>query len=312
MQLSPIEWTDYTANPLKYRDPDGNVVHACIHKSGGCLHCYAEALAGRWGRKGLPFTAENMKRLSPFLDPDELRRMLRHKPASGKKCFIGDMTDIFGEWVPDTLLNVLFSDVLEMRTDVQWQILTKRADRMQSYLAWRWGEGRIPMRNIWIGVSVEDQKTADERIPLLLQTPASIRFVSYEPALGPVDFRNFFSRRFLGLPDPLNGIDWLIAGGESGPAARAFYIGWIESVKNQCAFAKVPLFVKQMGSNAQERNDRIADVWYYADGSDMDTEAFDVDSYRFQGEPVRLRLKDRKGGDPAEWPEDLRVREFPR
>jgi protein gp37 len=328
VNLSPIEWTDYTANPIRYKDPDGNIVHACIHKSGGCLHCYAETLARRWGRKGMPFTAENMKRLTPFLDEEECHRMRTHKPAAGKRCFIGDMTDIFGEWMPIGLLNQLFSNTLEMRDNVTWQILTKRADQMQKYLSWRWGEGRIPMRNIWLGVSVEDQKTAI-RLYDLAMTPAAVRFCSYEPALSRVNFRHievkpglfwdamtgthnaYADSEHIPLPPKTPGLDQLIVGGESGPGARPFDIEWAEYAKDQCSIL-TKFFMKQMGSFAITRNDRVADVWYYADGSDMDTEGLDGDSYRFQGEPVRLKLKDRKGGDPSEWPEDLRVREFPR
>jgi protein gp37 len=326
MNRSPIEWTDFTANPLRYRDPDGNVVHACIHKSEGCRHCYAEVMARRWGRAGKAFTAENMKALAPFLDENELHRMLTHKPASGKRCFIGDMTDIFGEWVSNDLLNLLFTNTLEMRENVTWQLLTKRADRLHEYLSWRWGEGRIPMRNIHIGVSVEDQKTANERIPLLLKTPAAVRFISYEPALGPVDpthirhrlaaqsyetFDALYEKDSLNRGRPRPKLDWVIVGGESGPKSRYFDVQWARSIVEQCRNSNVACFVKQLGSNAIERNDKIADEWYYADGSDMDTEALDGDSYRYQGAPVRLKLKSSKGGDPAEWPESFRVREFP-
>ena len=466
MQKSPIEWTDFTANPIRYRDPDGNVVHACIHKSGGCLHCYAEVLAGRWGRAGKKFTAENMKRLTPFLDDKELHQMLTHKPASGKRCFVGDMTDIFGEWVPFELLDKLFA-VFALRPDVTFQVLTKRPERMREYVGALDTKERIeaasfslptaarilnwPLPNVWLGVSVEDQKTADERIPLLLQTPAAVRFVSYEPALGPVDFRKWLgvaleigehfdgefpldpqvrehgieeenaiagtrnlpsterlpavtrpgldglsamlasddldqpfndgdecvvdgnSRaiRSSGASSPVqvpfavekprdigedhgvirnsdsrsqqpradaskiyaasnqappnagprdsgtnrnvrNGetggvksnhcaiahaphyttrIDWLIAGGESGPGARHFDISWADSVIRQCRDAGVACFVKQLGANpvSQYPGEPIDPGSYYA-----------------------LKLKNRKGGSMEEWPQDLRVREFPK
>lgn len=176
-----------------------------------------------------------------------------------------------------------------------------------------------PLHNVWLGVSVEDQKTADERIPLLLQTPAAVRFVSYEPALEPILLAQVIPVKWNGKPgkpitvvDYLRGpqhIDWVIVGGESGPGARPFNIEWARSVIRQCQDAGVACFVKQMGANVQTRNDQVQDVWYYADGSDMETEELDADHY--QGAPVRLRLNDRKGGDPDEWPSDLRVREFP-
>src|SRR4051812_14758294 len=119
MQKTNIEWTatprpdgtlepGYSANPLKYRDAAGNVVWGCVKTSPGCAHCYAETLAKRYGRGG-PFTAATMRGLTPFLDEKELHRMLTYKPAAGKKCFVGDMTDVFGEWVPDELLDRLFA-----------------------------------------------------------------------------------------------------------------------------------------------------------------------------------------------------------
>ena len=111
--------------------------------------------------------------------------MLTYKPASGKRCFVGDMTDIFGEWVPDALLDRLFT-VFAERPDVTWQVLTKRANRMRAFFT---DGGRVPARwplpNVWLGVSCEDQQRADERIPHLLQTPAAIRFISAEPLLTP-------------------------------------------------------------------------------------------------------------------------------
>lgn len=181
-----------------------------------------------------------------------------------------------------------------------------------------------PLTNVWLGVSVEDQATADERIPLLLQTPAAKRFVSYEPALEGVSFRaitglsriGVFSNR--GFVDALTGetehpesrarggahlapmlsaLDWIIVGGESGPGARPFDVAWARTTVEQCKAAGVAVFVKQMGSNVRDRNDRFA------------TETLAQEEH--QGAPVRIRLKSKKGGDPAEWPESLRVREFP-
>jgi len=279
MNRTGIEWTTFSANPLKYRDRDGRVVWGCVHKSAGCRNCYSEVLAKRYGRGG-PFTAQVMKGLTPFLDDAELRQMARAKRigglvVSGGRCFVGDMTDLFGEWVPDDLLNRLFSEVLERRQDVTWQLLTKRADRLRAYLSWRYGEGRIPARNIHVGVSVEDQATADERIPLLLQTPAAKRFVSYEPALGPVDFDGGWAtgpgwlRGYHAEPVHACGgdektcaarcpeaeqtqndrLDWVIVGGESGPGARPFNPAWAVDTVSQCREAGVACFYKQGGAS---------------------------------------------------------------
>lgn len=338
MQLSPIEWTNYTANPLKYRDQNGNAVHACIHKSTGCLHCYAETLAPRWGRAGKKFTVGNMENLTPFLDEKELHHMLTCKPAAGKMCFVGDMTDIFGEWVPDELLDKLFA-VFALRPDITWQILTKRPERMLAYLR---GHpiigmvsaamtilgtedipfGRIsqiwPLHNVWLGVSVENQQYADERIPLLLQTAAAKRFVSYEPALSAINFGRIevnppgsggtvFIDALKGTGCSVGGnwkyipLDWVIVGGESGPGARPFAIQWARSVVSECKAVGVACFVKQLGSSPYSSvRDSVFKLWRLEDGPD----AFDAG-------PFYAKLKSSKGGDMSEWPEDLRVRQFP-
>lgn len=190
------------------------------------------------------------------------------------------------------------------------------ADRLVATRGCYW-----PLPNVWLGVSVEDQATADERIPLLLQTPAAIRFVSYEPALGPVDFAeylgavdvphldasgavDFFDDAQWHEEDP---IDWLIVGGESGPGARPFNIAWAYSAVAQCKAAGVPVFVKQLGavpilwcSQCGHEVGRVLSGWTGACGP---THALLIAESQ--------RILDRKGGDPSEWPEDLRVREFP-
>jgi protein gp37 len=215
-----------------------------------------------------------------------------------------------------------------------FQVLTKRAGRMRAYLSAPRREDRVrdalhtlgwsfsdevagsvpwPIPNVWLGVSVEDQRAADERIPLLLQTPAALRFLSVEPLLGPVDFEEvpMEDRCYgvLGSGGGLPGIDWVIVGGESGPGARPCSTYWIRDIVAECAAARVPCFVKQLGSRPLERNDCITDRWPGADVEDL----IGDDSYepRYQGELVTLRLRDRKGGDPAEWPDCLRVRAFP-
>jgi len=177
-----------------------------------------------------------------------------------------------------------------------------------------------PLPNAWLGVSVEDQEHADERVPILLDTPAAVRFVSYEPALGPVDFMRwmvpppectcyeFHGGHQMGCPmygatresirrweeAHMRSLDWIICGGESGPGARPFDVGWARLVVQQCRIASTPCFVKQLGARPRA-----------ARGSDFLGHAI------FDDGTVRS-LRDRKGGDMAEWPEDLRVREFPR
>lgn len=322
MNKTGIEWTDYTSNPVKFRDGDCNVVWGCVHASPGCQHCYAETLAKRYGRGG-PFSVPTMNGLTPYLDDAELRRMLTYKPASGKRCFVGDMTDIFGEWVPDELLDRLFA-VMALRTDVTWQVLTKRAARMQAYcktlgrhhevdrvslaaeailptgpgFMWDLVDGGWALPNVWLGVSVEDQERADERIPLLLQTPAAVRFISAEPLLGGIDIAKH-------RPGAL-GLHWAIIGGESGGGARPCCIWWIENLIRQCHDAGISPFVKQVGSMPLVTAARLRH-WEWRHIARPEDKRFTQHSDNFW----RVHLTDRKGGATSEWPEALRVREFP-
>lgn len=310
MNRTKIEWTDFTANPIRYRDAYQRSVWACIKASEGCQHCYAESLARRYQAR--EFTAKAMEGVTPFVDEKELKAMLSPtRLPAGSKCFVGDMTDVFGEWVPFEYLDRLFA-VFALRSDVVFQVLTKRPERMREYLGreqeavangWMAAldematSGRLlveyyipadfvnPLPNVWLGTSVELQRWADVRIPELLATPAAVRFLSCEPLLGEVDLRytcgcDFDSRHIL-----MHGIDWVIVGGESGPGARPCDVGWIRSIVAQCQAAGTKVFVKQLG----------AMPW-------TEWEA---------GESRRLFLKSRKGGDMAEWAEDLRVREWP-
>lgn len=152
---------------------------------------------------------------------------------------------------------------------------------MDAYLGW-------PLPNAWLGVSVENQETADERIPLLLETSAAVRFVSYEPALGPVDFSGYlpemapYGDGMLGDSSMTVGLDWVIVGGESGPGARPCRVEWIRGVIAQCDAAATPVFVKQLGANPTRGGTR------------------------------HVLLRDAKGSDPAEWEPDLRRQEWPR
>lgn len=321
MNKTSIEWTTFSANPLKYRDAGGNVVWGCVHASPGCIHCYSEALAKRYGRGG-PFNVPTMNGLTPFLDDAELHKMLTAKtikntPVSGSRCFVGDMTDIFGEWVPDELLDRLFA-VFALRSDVTWQLLTKRADRMHDYFAnrrreaveragesikpsepprhwyhvsdWNARLAKWPLPNVWLGVSCEDQKRADERIPALLGTPAAVRFISAEPLLEGLDIAKH---------RPGANSLWVIVGGESGHGARPCRVWWVRNIVGQCRDADVPVFVKQLGSAPEiEQGCGDCDPCLYGQRC-------------YQSYDVRMDLKSSKGGDMSEWPADLRVRQFP-
>jgi protein gp37 len=337
MNKTAIEWTDFSSNPLKFRDAKTNqIVWGCVKVSPGCAACYSEALALRY-KRGKLFNSANMRELKPFMCEDELREMRTKKKAggvevSGKRCFVGDMTDLFGEWVTDGMLDSLFRAMAD-RKDVTFQILTKRAERMQKYFANRWGTfgGQYypPPPNIHAGVSVEDQPRADKRIVELLQTPAAVRFLSCEPLLGPINLERLsdgkngwtdclggvwghgFSSDHEGdgtedIPDGTTGdgiISWVIIGGESGPGARPCNIEWIRDIVRQCKAASVPCFVKQLGSRPFVREEGYPHI------------AGDVRKPHLEGDGFGnyyVTLKDKKGGDMSEWPADLRIREFPR
>ncbi len=242
---------------------------------------------------------------------------------------------LFHDDVPFEFVDQVFA-VMALCPQHSFQILTKRPARMLEYMngltagamreaakqlsgypgadPWDLDDAirfrAIPLPNVWLGVSAENQETFDDRVGLLGQVPAAVRFISIEPQMEAIDVGNAFDAPPEG--SQYGPIHWVIVGGESGPGARPFDVAWGRDVVRQCQAAEVPVFFKQMGSRPQTRNDKVADVWFYADGSDMETEPLDADSYRYQGAPVRLMLKDRKGGNPAEWPKRFRVREFPK
>jgi len=324
-----IEWTDFTSNPIQFKTHAGARVWGCVKTSPGCAHCYAESLAHRFDRGG-PFTASTMEGLTPRLDEAEVWALLRSKPIAGKRLFLADMTDLFGAWVPDAILDRLLV-VMAYRHDVTFQVLTKRADRMREYFAgvgadtdeWRarWDAARkwvralftmptrphehnreligvkmahttFPLPNVHAGVSVEDNARASLRLPALTQTKAAVRFVSMEPLLESVDISIWM---YSGFEEPPfdDVIDWVIVGGESGPGARRCDVAWIRSIVQQCQAASVPVFVKQLGAR------RIIT------GSAEDRMREYDRGYRANN------WTNHKGADPSEWPKDLRVREFP-
>lgn len=192
MQETNIGWTDFSVNLLRYRNAAGVVVWACVHASEGCRFCYSEALAKRWG-KGEAFTSENMKALTPFFDTKESDQVLKSKKISGKKVFVDDMSDLFGEWVSEDIIRAHFT-TFALRPDVTFQVLTKRAKRMCQILS-GWQRDGLTLRegcgavlpNVHLGVSVEDQPNANQRLPWLLETPAAVRWASIEPLISAVD-----------------------------------------------------------------------------------------------------------------------------
>ena len=214
-----------------------------------------------------------------------------------------------GDWLDADVPTIWLVDMLNVIRrcpNLDFLLLTKRPENWSSRLQQAWAfKDSMPMDtinwikdwvyddqpppNVWLGVSVEDQESADQRIPLLLETPAALRFVSFEPALGPVDFH---SRLMWGQPENGQahpGLSWLIIGGESGTGARPFDVGWARETLRQCRSAGVACFIKQLGSHPIHSLPKNSAGWT----------------------DFPCRLKDRKGADPTEWPAELRVREFP-
>lgn len=261
-----IQWTDASWNPLRTRiDDNGATLRGwgCQRVSPGCVNCYAERHNHRLGT-GLLYTAEGIRDAEHYLDERALTQPLRWR--KGRRIFLSSMTDIFGEWVTDGQLDRLFA-VMALTPQHVYQVLTKRPERMREYIESIDGPRKVrmwqmlasmcaafhldvervdwPLPNVWLGVSVEDQQRADERIPVLLSTPAAVHFLSCEPLLGPIDLDRTAT-------ECRHACD--------GPARFAY----------------------------PPQSPRI-----------------------FVHPATSLRFRDRKGGDWDEWPEDLRVREFP-
>lgn len=269
-----IEWTDETWNP----------VTGCTKVSEGCEHCYIETtppfrMQGR--RFDLPTIGGTT---GVQLHPERLEHPLHWRRP--RRVFVNSLSDLFHDDVGLGFLAEVFA-VMALACAHVFQVLTKRPRRMQALLTrgdfqtsiWLAAERRAggmpdlawPLPNVWLGVSVESQKWADQRIPLLLETPAAIRFLSCEPLLGPVDLYDSAVAPLQRFPDEPNDqagrIDWVIAGGESGPGARPMHPDWVRGLRDQCVAAGVPFFYKQTGAWAVvEEPYRQTDTLLRADG----------------------------------------------
>jgi protein gp37 len=360
---SSIEWTEKTWNPVRGCSiVSPGCVNCYAMKQAHRFSwptVYSNPHTGEVQKEGGPYEGlTKMTKAGPqwtgvvrTVESALLEPLSWRKPV---RVFVNSMSDLFHEDVPDAFIDRVFA-VMALAPRHTFQILTKRAERMRAYFSdlnlrneligiegerisgfdrygsdglAPWSRWPLPLKNVWLGVSVEHQHFADERIPLLLQTPAAIRFISAEPLLGPVDLSRFLtpcdsdnqhsgsehSRKDGDVPaarvadlqrqrprwdkstghdqsdqiaerQGVRNLEWVIVGGESGAGARPFDLAWARSIVQQCKAAGVACFVKQVGAKP------LAEFAPRCDSL--------------------ITLKDRKGGDPLEWPEDLRVREFP-
>ena len=281
--MSKIEWTEKTWNPIS----------GCTKISDGCKNCYAEKMANRLkaiGTKGY----ENG--FAVTLHPDRIGEPLNRKKPT--MYFVCSMGDIFNEKVPDAFIDAVFA-TMALCPQHTFQVLTKRVDRMEKYL--NEAEKRIeayfmhdeqtaqfqyPLPNVWLGVTAENQEQADKRIPILLDTPAALRFVSVEPMLDEINLDGLgleWGGSYYGTKctkcgnagssgivlgcceddiwcgecgsrehiEDLPTLDWVIIGGETGAGARPLQYEWVKDIQEQCKAANVPFFFKKWGKLGQ-------------------------------------------------------------
>lgn len=269
-QETNITWTNATWNP----------VTGCSKVSTGCANCYAERDWARLSNNPKLPDYQGRKFTDVMCHENRLDQPIRW--TRRRMIFVNSMSDLFHEDVPYNFIDKVMKVILECPRHT-FQILTKRPERMKQYFELRYAQikhsdlngevadklvnGVIP--NVWLGVTAENQETANERIPLLLDTPAAVRFVSIEPMVGPINldmmitentgdrFRVIHSslmgkktlwdtKNLIGEED-INKLDWVICGGESGPKARPIDPEWVKSLRDQCRFTDTPFFFKQWG-----------------------------------------------------------------
>jgi protein gp37 len=284
-----IEWTDVTDQLFTVKGGGW----WCRRISEGCDFCYASELNQNdfFGGNHLDYSGDRPEGL--ILRTDIIDKWA--KQTKQKKHFVSSMTDIFGEWVSQDEAFRFLDGMLAASRQI-FQMLTKRPHVAKRHIdPWltKVGLRELPA-HMWIGTSVENQKWADIRIPQLLNIPAKVRFLSCEPLLGPVKLENYLLPTLQDVRTIYRGenpdyprIHWVISGGESGKNARRSEIVWHRSIINQCKAAGVACFMKQLGGNLGD-----------ADLSEC-------------SRAVGKSMAHPKGGDIAEWCEDLRVREFP-
>ena len=230
MENSKIEWTDHTFNPWI----------GCQKVSPGCDHCYAEMLMDKrygkveWGPRGERVRTSQANWRNPFRWNSSALSFLEER-GRRPRVFCASLADIFDNRADRAWRQDLF-EVIRECPNLDWLLLTKRPENIRKMLPSDWGDG---YPNVWVGVTAEDQHWFDRRWRLLSEIPAVVRFISYEPALGPVR---------LPTSGPLP--DWVISGGESGPGARPIKRKWVRNIIRDCNRADVAVFLKQWGTYA--------------------------------------------------------------
>lgn len=319
-----------------------NCWRGCLKVSEGCARCYADTLAKRnpsvlgvWG----PSEAGGTRVVAAEAYWKEPLKWERRAAASGEpwRVFCASLADVFEDWhgpmtattgaqwwkradgswttsdhYRDTVALTLDDvrarafAVMVATPHLTWLVLTKRPENILRLVPPAWLESWPA--NVWPGTTTENQARADERVPELLKVPAAVRWLSVEPQIGPVDLSLWIDhaperaaeRRAKGGSYYRESIHWAITGGESGPGARPYRLEWARSLVAQCREAGVPCFVKQLGANP------AGDELFEATGRVRRDAAGNMTKIE-----LRRTITDKMGGDPSEWPEDLRVRQFP-
>ena len=282
-EATTIAWCDHSFNPW----------WGCSHVSPGCVNCYAEAWARRTGH---PVWGAHAERRTfgekHWSEPLAWNAAARHA-GERRRVFCASMADVFEDHPALSAERAKLWALIRATPWLDWQLLTKRVQNVLGMTPETWSGPRGWPDNVWIGTSVESQQWANKRIPVLLQIPATVRFLSCEPLLEHVDLHRIYAPDGA-LIDGLDGavrdsrdgvvhaattrsVDWVIAGGESAPNARRMDPEWARTIRDDCAAAGVPFVFKQTGSV-------LAREW---------------------------GLRDAKGEDPRELPTDLRVRQWP-
>lgn len=304
-EQTAIAWTDHTFNPW----------WGCARVSPGCENCYAETFAT--GRMKLPIWGPKAERRffsdRHWAEPLKWARAAEREGVR-RRVFCASMADVFEDRADLVEPRERLFRLIESTPALDWLLLTKRPENIQRLCRWSGRLGGTWPATVWLGTTAEDQKRLGERVAFLIQEAAAVRFLSVEPMLGPLDLENVVPYDWYRCVadrgsfeptvavDALRGhvkgpddvlpfrVDWVIVGGESGRGARPFDLAWARSVVAQCRGAGVPVFVKQLGASPYES----------------------VSAATVGKGGVGLALKESKGGDMAEWPADLRVREWPR